>query len=151
MIYNTDISHFLKVHIIPLFFYKSLTLVPVFTNRTQSREYFHFYEKKQKMEIVFSICFAARLFGVLGTSKFKHQVQVHWSITEEKWRCSYCIRLLCVNPKIPTFFEKWIIKSCLFPRADLFPLCTSQTEQFCVNILSNNICFSQYATNSFCI
>ena len=41
-----------------LHFYGRLTLVPGFTNQKKSEDDFHFYEKRQKAKIAFSICFA---------------------------------------------------------------------------------------------
>ena len=49
----------MKVCFILLHFYKRPTLIPVFANWKKSEEDFHFYEKSQKVKIVFSICLAA--------------------------------------------------------------------------------------------
>lgn len=56
---STDVPRFKKVRVMTLGFYDRPTLVPVFANRKQSEGGFHFYEKRQKLKIVFSICFAA--------------------------------------------------------------------------------------------
>lgn len=45
MLIITNISHFSKVHITPLHFYKRSTLVPVFVNWKKPKEDFHFYKK----------------------------------------------------------------------------------------------------------
>lgn len=50
---------YLKVHFASLHFYEWSLLVPVFPNQKKSEEDFHSYEKRQKANIVFSICFAA--------------------------------------------------------------------------------------------
>lgn len=60
---NTVISCFLKVCIIPLCFYRRLTLVPVFSNPKKFEEDFQFYEKWWKIKVAFSIDFIVSLPG----------------------------------------------------------------------------------------
>lgn len=59
---STDVPRFKKVRVMTLGFYDRPTLVPVFANRKQSEGGFHFYEKRQKLKVVFSICFAASCY-----------------------------------------------------------------------------------------
>lgn len=46
----------------PICFYERPTLIPVFANRKKSEEGFHFYEKRWKAKIAFSVCFAATCY-----------------------------------------------------------------------------------------
>ena len=43
---NIGITHFAKICVKPLHFYKRTTFVPVFTNWKKSEEDCHFYEKR---------------------------------------------------------------------------------------------------------
>lgn len=56
----TDISHFSKVCVMPLWFDKRLTLITVFANWKKSKKNFCFYEKGWKVKAMFSICFATK-------------------------------------------------------------------------------------------
>ena len=57
--FSTGTSGFSEVHFTPLCFYKRPTLVPVLANQKKFEEGFHFYRKRQKAKIVFSVGFAA--------------------------------------------------------------------------------------------
>lgn len=56
---NIGIPCFLKVRIMQPHFYEKPTLVPVFTNRKKTEEDFRSYEKRLRVKIAFSICYAA--------------------------------------------------------------------------------------------
>ena len=56
------IPHFSKMHFTPLCFYERSTLVLVFANKKKSKQDFHFYEKRRKMKIAFSIYVTASCY-----------------------------------------------------------------------------------------
>lgn len=50
---------FSQIHVPPLRFYGTPTLLPVFTSRKRSEERFHFCGEKPKAKLMFSVCVAA--------------------------------------------------------------------------------------------
>lgn len=50
--------------LLPLCFYKTPTLLPIFASRRKSEEDFRFYEERQEAKIAFSVCLVARRAGI---------------------------------------------------------------------------------------
>lgn len=84
---------FRKVHVMPLRFYERPTLVPVFANRKKSEEDFRFYEKRQKVNTAFGVCFVVR--GALP-SPFPGNHAQHLSLKPpELWTVS--VSICCIS------------------------------------------------------
>lgn len=62
-VYPSTLS-FLKVGVTPLCFGERPTWFPVFSNGEKSKRNFHFYEKRPKGKITFSVCFAEDVLKV---------------------------------------------------------------------------------------
>lgn len=108
---NTEmgILLFLKVRVL-LHLYKRPTVVPVFPSWKRSEKNFHFYRKRWKVKIAFSICFATS--GYRGSphpkrSKWLHQPPPGTMLSDSAssrqsfepclWASGLCLRLLCAS------------------------------------------------------